>query len=706
MNMIKLFRLIPAALLVLGLNLSATSCSDDDDDNLSSEERREQAADQLLDPYEKHGEQAMALLQVVSQLADNDTLPDNWREATFEPTRGVVADASQPFVRWQAVSGAAEARRIFQSLSAQSIDANAPTAHWQADGVGQMTFTALNQPDCFATIDISVQQMPHLTQLRLVPATALGDNALSKKPYYRIGDVVQDKDNRYWVCVRSAGYDVNSEENKKTTHWISLQLTNKNLKNYVASSKRQDHIVPTALGGAKTEHLHYFAQLMWVLQHSKLYKEATKEGNVLQYGLGDLGADHSTQPYAYDYADVEFMAAAWDRFDLWSKVLPKGVTKESLIAGDSLCMFYNGYSSSIFSSKMKLFLCKQSGQAALDEQTITTVEWNMNDGVGFDINEYATNGKKGAACTAPGLPDRAIVVCQATGKDLADTYFEPDYDKPIAGVKSVYVANEGPLETYYHFGDIVKDRDGRYWFCVMPYDNIDMPESHWVTMQMLDENSPVTGFKANYTVTEAKEGVYGKHVMPANLNINATYAHYFAQLLYLFFNNIANTDIYDEYMPCGPLHLGKDYYDKNYLSKLEYFARMNNLWKKTRPGQVDVGFLYSSRFNFITGGYIDDGVATLSYSSSIGIARLTNRAEEVQWNLTGGVKFDVRDFEQAGHRNPENTTEGLIPDNTMMLCHATGTELAESYMLDPQDITKRIATVEDVLLAGEPVQQQ
>ena len=692
-----IFNWLPTVVLLLGLGTGIVACSDDDDDNLSDEERREQAADQALDPLEKHGEQAMALLQVVSQLTDNDTLPDNWREATFEPTRGVVADASQPYVRWQPVASADEARRIFQSLSAQTMDDNAATAQWKADGVGTMTFTQQSQADCFATIDISIEQMPHLTQLRLVPPSAIGTNALSKKPYYRIGDVVMDKDECYWVCVRSAGYDVNSEEDKKTTHWVSLHLADKNLKTFGATSNRQAHIVPTALGGAKTEHLTYFAELVWALNNYNKYKEATEEGNIFEYGLGNLGADRNTQPYAYDWGDVEAMAKAWDRLRLWSKLLPPGVNKKSLIEGDSLCMFYNGYSSPFYSSYMKLYLCKQSGSSALSQQTLSTVEWKMSNGVGFDINDYAKSGKKGEDTTAPGLPKKAVVVRQATGKTLGGTYFEPDYDKPIPGVTPVYVANNGGVESYYRFGDLVKDRDGRYWFCVMPYTTADYPESHWVTMQMLEEDSPVTGFPANFTVTEGKEGDYGMHVMPAKLNINATYAHYFGQMIYLYYNEIAQSNLFDRYMLFGACRLGKDYYTKEYLNKMANYALTSGMWNKVRSGEVVVEYLWDSKYNFIIGGDVVDGVATINLSTSFGtIGRQENRVETKEWNLTGGVKFDVRDYAQQGHRNLEHTTEGLIPDNTIMLCHATGTDLAGGYMLDLHDITKPIETVEEV----------
>ena len=692
------------AVLFCGLSTSFVACSDDDE-KLSEEELRELEARRAQDPFEKCGDQAMALLQVVSQLTAADTLPDNWREATFEPTRGIVADASKPYVRWQTVASADEARRIFQSLCGQTVPEGTTTLTWQADGVGSMTFAATAQPDCYATIDISIRQMPHLTQLRLVPTSALGDNALKMKPYYRIGDIVQDKNGRYWVCVRSAGHDVDSKADKKTTHWITLQLLSTNQQTYAATAKRFAHIVPTKLGGAQTEHLTYFAQLMWVLQRPQDYKAGTKKGYVFESGLGCLGTNRVVNPYAYDWGDIQFTADVWNRLGLWDKLLPKGIKKEDLISGDSLCIFYNGFSSPMTSSNMTLYYAKQSGKT-LSVQELRTVKWNMNTGVGFNIMDYALGGAAGAGSTAPGIPQRAIVVCQGTGKTLADTWLEPDYDKPIEGVKPVYVANTGLINTYYHLGDLVKDRDGRHWFCILPYDDLNDPESHWITMQTLSEDSPVTGFPSNYQVVEPKAGVHGLHVMPASQDVfEDIYASYFAQLLYLYNNHAYEKNLdEDSFYATGLYGFGKDLYDAEWAKNMCDFFMYGHNWKTVRPGTVDYDFPTNSTYHFILSGYADEGKAGLHMVRISGLKRNLYQPYDVSWDMTGGdnVKFDVRDYQSSGKPNPANTTIADAPASGIMLSHATGTQLAGGLLIDRHDITQPIKGLEEVRTMYHP----
>ena len=204
--------------VLCGLSLSVTSCTDDDDDDAGDGEQTAEVIEG--DPYGKTSQPATELLMVMSQLADVDSLPDNWRNATFEPTEGEVLDASTPFVRTVAVMDMTEARDLFRAFTGENHDETATTLTWKNDNVGTMTFKALNQNNCVATIDMELKQMPHLRQLRLVPTSALGDNKLKYDPYYRIGDVVLDRDGRYWICVRAAG----GPKNKEKTHWVTMQL--------------------------------------------------------------------------------------------------------------------------------------------------------------------------------------------------------------------------------------------------------------------------------------------------------------------------------------------------------------------------------------------------------------------------------------------------------------------------------------------------
>jgi hypothetical protein len=438
------------ATLMLGLGIGITSCSDSDDDNKSSQDDNLIRMKQALDPYEKNTSQGMALLMLVSQLADVDSLPDNWKTATFEPMRGIVKDESQPFIRYSVVNGVNECRNLFQSLSGQNISKGTQTASWQHDGIGTMRFTVLDQSDCFATIDLDIKQMPHLTQLRLVPASAIGSNALKKASYYRIGDLIRDNDDRRWVCVRAAGYDSNDKEDKKTTYWVTLKLNEdygmmtKNIKTILGDDKhRVTHTLPTQLGGSDARPLQWFAELMWVLEHPEDYEKNMGPGQPFEFGLGGLGTDRKADQNAYDPEYVKKLAAKWKDGNerLWNTFLPGSISRKDLFANNYLNIFYNGYSTEFFGSNVTLYLCRQGGNC-FSEQTLSQVTWDMDKTWGqrsivkddniywFDIREYSGAGHVTNGYAPQGIKD-AIVVVQATGKQINDSFLQPDYDKPF-----------------------------------------------------------------------------------------------------------------------------------------------------------------------------------------------------------------------------------------------------------------------------------
>ena len=120
------------AALLMGLGITVTSCSDDDKDERSAE-------DIAQDPYEKESEAADALYRLVSQLSVCDSLPNDWKTATFEPKAGKVLDQSQPRVRTIAVNNAAEAVARYNSLTGKDLPATTTSDTYKVDGVGTLT---------------------------------------------------------------------------------------------------------------------------------------------------------------------------------------------------------------------------------------------------------------------------------------------------------------------------------------------------------------------------------------------------------------------------------------------------------------------------------------------------------------------------------------------------------------------------------------
>ena len=140
---------------------------------------------------------------VYRALALIDELPDNWESATYAPAEGVAVDEANSDIRNVISTGADHAKSYFLSI-VPDLGLNGDT--WSHEGVGTLTFRAMNEDNCYAVIDVNLVQMPGLKQLRFVPEEVVGENSFSGEPYYRVGDVIQDKKKgTYWICVRPAG---------------------------------------------------------------------------------------------------------------------------------------------------------------------------------------------------------------------------------------------------------------------------------------------------------------------------------------------------------------------------------------------------------------------------------------------------------------------------------------------------------------------
>ncbi|MBR3067162.1 MAG: hypothetical protein IKG77_05395 [Prevotella sp.] len=458
----KIFNWMLMAAVVLGLGWTVAACSDDDDENNSGNEELK-----AQDPYEKNGAEASALFRVVSTLCELDSLPDNWKTTSFEPTKGKTLDASQPLVRTMAVANLAEAVSMFRTLTGENTPDDATTATWSKDGVGSLKFTATNSSSETAVIDVNIKQMPKLAQLRLVPASAMGENGtFTGDPYYHIGDVVKDKDGRHWICVRSAY----SPAGKEDTHWVTMQLLTadsrytkfkSNVRTIKAKAGKNGlHKIQQHLGnGEDTKHLEYFAQLMYILNNPSEYSGNYAKGQVLEDGLGDLGVNAHPRNY------VEKLANYWNTKDIWSLVLPgiiennqltKGtVTKDYFRSTTGFNMLYYGHDFSMMGigNDCTIYTCQQSG-TCLSSQTLGKKTWAYNDNekTMFDCTDFALKGEADKQHTTAGFTEKAIVIVQASGKQL-NGGTNPGPTKAIAQCTDVVVGknlgfgNEAPINT-------------------------------------------------------------------------------------------------------------------------------------------------------------------------------------------------------------------------------------------------------------------
>lgn len=140
---------------------------------------------------------------VYRALALIDELPDDWESVTYVPEVGVVMDEANADVRNIVSTSAEQAKGYFLSIVP---DAGLNGDSWSHAGVGSLTYRAVNDDNCYAVIDVNLEQMPDLKQLCFVPETVIGENKWQGTPYYAVGDVIKDKKTGvYWICVRPSG---------------------------------------------------------------------------------------------------------------------------------------------------------------------------------------------------------------------------------------------------------------------------------------------------------------------------------------------------------------------------------------------------------------------------------------------------------------------------------------------------------------------
>jgi len=437
------------ATLVVGLCMSVTSCKDDNDDN-------ERTAEEIAqDPYEKESEAADALYRLVSQLSICDSLPNNWKTATFEPKAGKVLDVSQPRVRTIAVNNAAEAVARYNSLTGKNLPATTMSDTYRVDGVGTLQLN-VGGAGTIATIDVNVKQMPQLQQLRLVSVADMGENGHFKgEPYYRFGDVVRDNDGCYWICVRPA-YSPNGKED---THWMSFQLTDKNIKTYTRKGCKEQKY-PVDLGVQK-EKMQYLAQLLATFANPESYLDEVKRSLYVPIFNGGLYNE------AMDiYAQMK-QAWLWNKYNVWEMIMPVGYKPNEVQTfkdcfKEDVTFIYEKGSTSGTNLTIKT-VSYEDNKAFFVAQPIYTKEIVDMKTIAFDVTkDYTTYGMCGKQ-EYP-VPD-AFVVRYKTGYQLSSNLlFNPSATDSIPGVTTVHRYNAHLNEKFHLDGfddDDNNDKDDK-----------------------------------------------------------------------------------------------------------------------------------------------------------------------------------------------------------------------------------------------------
>ena len=401
--------------LAFGVGLTFSSCKDDVTSNggLTPEEQ-----------VDKGSERAEALLSVLSMTAGVDSLPNDWYKAdyTVEPIVGEAHDSSNPYVRYVAVSSIEEADETYKSMISGNVTGTVKDDTWTKDGIGTLSFKVQNQPDVTATVDVNVQQLPHLRQIRFVPPSVVGDNA-NFKSYYHFGDVVKLKtDGSYWICVRPT----NSTAGKKLSQWVSFYANtnagdNTNFKTYTKSGRSLT--MPYALGNKSNseKHIPDFFSLYKALKENYrtnddyIANKRPEVGTKESYTIGGV-----TLPVDSALAISDF----WRQQGFWDSqnnaiLMPKSVREvfeRRVSRQQDMNVFYHGHHY-LLSPDVHMMTLPYANYYNSNKVEIKFA-FPTTGAVSFA--EYATNGQS-AAChnLAETLPEEAFVIRYKNGPELS-----------------------------------------------------------------------------------------------------------------------------------------------------------------------------------------------------------------------------------------------------------------------------------------------
>jgi hypothetical protein len=234
----KQFNLLLMAALVCGLSLGVTSCKDDDDDNGGN-------GDTELEVAPADTEEAKAAYNWLINMTNVEEFTDDWASKTYEPTIGVESknDANTRVV---VVANIDYARMNFSSISGIDPNMLSSTQSQTIDGVGTITWTpSAKGANNLATVDVNTKLIPHLSKIVYCTTDQVGANGsdFDGTAYFRFGDVIEDSEGYYWVCVKPAfgtgsapqqqGYWINilnrDKENGKSSNGVVPDIPKGNI---------------------------------------------------------------------------------------------------------------------------------------------------------------------------------------------------------------------------------------------------------------------------------------------------------------------------------------------------------------------------------------------------------------------------------------------------------------------------------------------
>ena len=498
----KQFRFALIAAVVCGFSLAVTSCKDDDKEIVD-----ENGTEQPIDAFDDDG--STAAWRLLCALTDADSLASDWQSRQYEPTVGETMSTGQ-FERYVQVNDLADAKMHFGSMADLTPDEIGETVTVPVQDMGTLTWTQSPQGDNnIATVDVRLKQIPHLQRIVYRTTGQMGDNAsVFGTAYYRLGDVVVDKDGYYWVCVRPAlsGFKdkcywmniINAAETGRDPQTGKLPgYPAKNLYDYSNHYYQNTIHLPTGLAYEHRQ-IYELCNLIWALLSPSSYHSKVGDNGK---GLGGFDYTYHGEKF------LEHVSYYWDQFDIWQKLFNRDHRQmmRYFPQGGKIIFFYNGKNWKVGSTaRLWKYVSRGYEENYNRKQSQDEVLYEMKaEKTGFDILRAAQdpNAANIDDCPQPEKDDGMTgvwVIRMKSGSDLAVGKYSPTSD---LGVRPVYRFNANiqpnattgsDLQTerdipsmdglvpftgqsYYHTSDVLRDEQGHLWMVTcpsgMPYDN-------------------------------------------------------------------------------------------------------------------------------------------------------------------------------------------------------------------------------------------
>jgi hypothetical protein len=470
------------AALVCGLSMSIASCKDDDKNENGNSE-----SGQSDEQIEKDMADAAVFWDVVGQLTDTP-MPDDWKNAKYEPAIG-QPDGTNSAIRIVNCADAETAAARAADLLGANITESTQDYTYQNDVVGTLTYHKTSGSS-LATVDVSIKQMPGLSQIIYKTPEQMGQNeSFSGSAYYRFGDVVTktnaDGGTDYWICVRPAF----GPAGKGDSHWISVsKLPEENIKK-IAEKRigdlRLNHRLPQNLSKSN-EHMQNLAELLYAMTNPTDWSEnlrVDKGYKKLKY-FGDFTYE---KRYKFFNNDVfERAAEGWDNMNLFKEMF--GLTRQELkqhLEKYGLSLVTG--TGTISGNDITLPIVKFEGTNLKTKKEFkSTGRWDKGS---FVINDLLQKGYIDNSLVVTGGGDRYWVCRYATGATMAQGNEAGGFDKykKLPNCTDMFVYNRdvdhlnmgnlkdlGPYEggfvgrPHYLPCDIYKDEKGNRWFVGLP----------------------------------------------------------------------------------------------------------------------------------------------------------------------------------------------------------------------------------------------